>query len=321
MYGFADAAGTGLADEEIPELHVISHPRGEPQHDARCMRGLCPEASRQRRVVPANQDQLHVVEALGDAAHQARSMAAEHDDARGPVRIELQLAQFGAFVQLQVAVEVGTDDHARGLVDARRVAARPPCLGHGMPCAADPMLRLMRFDPEVRRKIRKVREHRDERRIRAGRGQRLEHGAVEVRDQAHDQIGLGLLPVAAQLADERFMAYPDQRLQNAQLLCQAQSPATRQAHVVVMFRLDAGGSAKDIPRIQNFEKIDETNMPIPALLPDRHVEGGCCGAVTAPGIDVDEIDGFQRQLRKPDDRPGGNVSTWCEQGMNVHCVA
>ena len=109
--------------------------------------------------------------------------------------------------------------------------------------------------------------------------------------------GLNSAQVAAQLADQGFMAEANQGLQNAQLLGQAQSPPSSQPHVIVVFRFDAGGSAKYILGIQDFEEIDETNMPTPVLLADRHLERGCGRALSASGVDVNEIDGFQRHLR------------------------
>ena len=89
----------------------------------------------------------------------------------------------------------------------------------------------------------------------------LIHGAIEIRHQRDHQVRLGPLPMAAQLADQGLMAQPDQRLQDAQFLRQPQSPAARQAHVVVVLRLHAGGSAKHILRIEDFEQIDQPDVP------------------------------------------------------------
>jgi hypothetical protein len=57
----------------------------------------------------------------------------------------------------------------------------------------------------------------------------------------------------AQLCDQGFVAQFDQHLQNAQFLRQPDGPTAREPHVVVIFGLDAGGSAKHVLGIEDFE--------------------------------------------------------------------
>ena len=93
----------------------------------------------------------------------------------------------------------------------------------------------------------------------------------------------------AQLTDQGFVAQANQHLQDAQFLCQAQGPAAREPHVIVIFRLDAGGSAKYVLRIEDFEQIDQPDLPVFALLANRHLEGDGGGAMPSARIDVHEI--------------------------------
>ncbi len=102
LHGFADAAGTGLADEEIAELHEIADLRRESDDGARRRAAHRAQLIRERGIVAADQNELRVVQALRDAAHDLRSVAAEHDDTRRPVRIELQLDPLGAPIDVQI---------------------------------------------------------------------------------------------------------------------------------------------------------------------------------------------------------------------------
>jgi hypothetical protein len=101
--------------------------------------------------VAADQNELRIVEPLGDTAHHRRSMAAEHDDPRRAIRIELQLAPLGAPIDFQGPVEIGTDDHPRGRMDARVVVTGGAGLFDCLASPANQVLRLMRLDPKMRR--------------------------------------------------------------------------------------------------------------------------------------------------------------------------
>ncbi len=151
MNGFADAAGTGLADEEIAQLHEVTDLRGKADHHAGRPRAHRAYFIGQRRIVAADQNELRIVEALGDTTHHLRSMTAEHDDARRSIRIELQLAPLGAPVDFQGPVEIGADDHSRGRMDARGVVTGGAGLFDCLGSPANQVLRLMRLDPKMRR--------------------------------------------------------------------------------------------------------------------------------------------------------------------------
>jgi len=77
MNGLADAARSRFADEEIAELHVIADLGGKAEHKPRRVCGDRPQLLGQGRVVSANEDQLRVGKPAGNAAHDARSVAAE----------------------------------------------------------------------------------------------------------------------------------------------------------------------------------------------------------------------------------------------------
>ena len=64
------------------------------------------------------------------------------------------------------------------------------------------------------------------------------------------------------------MAQPDQRLQDLQFLPQPQGPAAGQTGIVVVFGLHAGGLAEHVPRIEDFEEIDQPHVQ---GSPDRRI--------------------------------------------------
>jgi len=196
---FTDAARARLADEEIRELHEEADLRREADHRPGRARTRGAQLIGQFAVMAADQNQLDVVESSCDPAHRRRPMAAEHDDAGRPVRIELQFAHLGTPVEGRGPVEIRSDDHAGGPVDARIVVARRAGLRDGLRRAANQMLRLQRFDPKMRRRIGEVREDGDIGNPRPGSGQRLIHGAIEIRHQRHHEIRLGSLPMTRQL--------------------------------------------------------------------------------------------------------------------------
>jgi len=65
--------------------------------------------------------------------------------------------------------------------------------------------------------------------------------------------------------------------------------AAREPHVIVIFRLDPGGSAKYVLRIEDFEQIDQTDLPVFVLFANGHFEGDGGGAMPSSRIDVHEI--------------------------------
>jgi len=149
--GFADTAGTRLADEEIAQLHEIADLRGKADGDPGCPRAHRTEFIGQRGIVTTDQNDLRVVEPLGNAPHHLRAVSAEHDDARRSIRIELQLAPLGAPIDIQGQIEFRTNDHSRGCMDARGAVTGGSSLFDRLGGPANQVLRLMRLDPEMRR--------------------------------------------------------------------------------------------------------------------------------------------------------------------------
>jgi len=140
MNGLADAARSRLADEEIAELHVMADLGREAEHEPRRICGNRPQLLGQGRVMSANQDQLRVGKPTGDAAHDARSMAAKQDDTGRQRRVETESPHFRTPIDRHRAIEIGTDDHARGRVNAVRRATLRTRLRHGLGRAANEML-------------------------------------------------------------------------------------------------------------------------------------------------------------------------------------
>jgi len=79
-------------------------------------------------------------------------------------------------------------------MNARLVAAHAPRLHDRLGRAADQVLCLIRFDPEMRREIRKIRHYRHVRHMRQNAAERRTHGAVEIRHQRHHEVRLGSAP-------------------------------------------------------------------------------------------------------------------------------
>jgi len=308
MHGLADAARSGFADEEVAELHVIADLGREADHEARHRGGQRAQLGREVAIVPADHDELRAVEAPRDAAHRARPMAAEQHDARGTIRVELQAAHLGATVHLDRAVELRPDDHSGRRMHAPLVAAQRARLFDRLGRTADEILVLAGFEPEMRREIGEVRH---DRRI-AGARQRgreaFEHLAIEVRHEGHDEIGPRPRPVLAQLLDDGLVAQADQGLEQLELLGEAESPTAREALVVIVLRIHAGGLAKHALRIEHFEQIHEPDTPGSLLFGDDRFQGQRRRSMAAAGIDVNEVDGLQCAYSRRFTRmlPGGD---------------
>jgi hypothetical protein len=148
---FADAAGTRLADEKIAQLHEITDLRGKPDDGSGRARVHRTEFIGQRGIVAADQNELRIVEPLGDASHHLRAVTSEHDDARRSIRVELQLAPLGAPIDVQGPIEIRANDHSRSCMDARGAITGGSSLFDRLGGPANQVLRLMRLDPEMRR--------------------------------------------------------------------------------------------------------------------------------------------------------------------------
>jgi len=295
--GFTDAARPGLADEKIAELHVAAHLARETEDQSRGLGRQAAQFLCQSTVVPADQDQLRAAEAARDTAHGARSMAAEHHEPRGPRGIESQPAQFRLAIPGRGTVEIWVDDHSRGGMDTARITAHRQRLRDGARGSADRVLRLTRFDPEMRRKVSEVGQHRGvgNRRRQCRRG--LVHRAIEIRNERDDQVGAAATPVHAQLLDQRPVAQADQRLQYLQFLRESQRPAACQPLVVVILRIHAGGLAKHALRVEHFEQIHRPHMPGAILLEHDLPQRQSRGTMPAAGVEINEIDRLQMVSR------------------------
>ena len=217
-------------------------------------------------------------------------MSAEHHHAGGPIRIQTLLQHFRPAIELKLAIKARVDDHPGGLVNARFVQNRSARLGYGARGSANEVLRLIGLDPKVRREIRQVGENGRIGNFGVGERRSLIHGAVEIGHHGDDQIGLRRLPMPAQLTYQGFVAQTNEHLQDTQFLRQAQGPAAREPHVIVVFRLDPGGSAKYILRIEDFEQIDQPDLPVFVLFANGRLEGDGGGAMPSSRIDVHQID-------------------------------
>ncbi len=92
--------------------------------------------------------------------------------------------------------------------------------------------------------------------------------------------------MALQLGGQGFVAQPNERLQNLQLLAQSQGPAASQTRVVVLFGLHAGGLAEHVARIEHLEQIDGTHLPRQCQFADHRIERQGRGAMPAPRVEI-----------------------------------
>ena len=240
--------------------------------------------------MPAQQHQRHVVELLGDAEHLDRAVAAERDDAGGPVGIEPEREPVFAWRLVARPIEVRSDHHAAGRMDARRVATGAARLLERARGPAHDVLRQPGLDPKVRWMVGQVGQHRRIRHARQRALQALAQRAVEVRDQRHDQVGLGLEPVLLQDLQEPAVREADHSLQQLQFLREAQRPAAREPQVVVVLRRDTGQLLELALPIDDVDEVHEAHVPRPSLRGDHVGERPGRGAMAAAGIEVDQVD-------------------------------
>ncbi len=108
---FAQAAGTGFADEEIRKPHEIRDLRGKSDDYARRAGARCPQFVGEDGVVAADQDELGIVEAFGDTSHDLRAMSAEQDDAGRAIRVQAQFQPLDPPVESCLTIKIRTNDH------------------------------------------------------------------------------------------------------------------------------------------------------------------------------------------------------------------
>ena len=202
----------------------------------------------------------------------------------------VELAQLRAAIDLDLRVEIRADDHPGGQVHALRAVAERARLRGRLGRAADEVLSLPRLDPEVRRIVREIGEQGDVGHVRGERGDRLVHRAVEVRDERNHHVGPGLAPVAPQPARHGSMAHANGRLQELELLREADAPAARETVVVDVLPVHARGLAEHILGIEHLHEIDEAYLPGALFRADHGLQGRRGRAMPSPRIEIDQID-------------------------------
>ena len=183
-------------------------------------------------------------------------------------------------------------DHAGRGVNLRPAVAHGVRLGHRFRRAADEMLRLSGFDPEMRRQIGEIRHHGDVRRARSGAQERLVQSAIEVRDQRDHHVRTGAPPVAPQPVGHPLMAEPDHRLQELQFLRQAEAPAAGQAGVVQILRIHPNvlEQAFGIETSIKFTRRTCHGRPCSRM---TVLEGEAAERWPPPCVEIHQFDGFQ----------------------------
>ncbi len=146
-------------------------------------------------VLAANEDQLRIGEAAGDLQHRLRALSAEQDQTRRASRVETESRAFGGAVDVHGFIEARPQDHARCRVDALVGMPQRARLRHRFIRAADEMLILPPFYPEMRRKIGEIRQDRHVGNFGQRRLEALIQSPIKVRHQGNDHVGSGLLPM------------------------------------------------------------------------------------------------------------------------------
>lgn len=289
LQGLAQAARAGLADEEVGQPHVARDIVGEAQHHPRRRRRQRAQLAGERLVVAAHQDQLGVRQPPRDRPHRFRAVTTEQHEPHRARRVQAEPATFGVAIEALLGIELRPDDHAGGGVDTVLGVAERTRLRDRPRGAADEVLALAALDPEVRRHVRHVGEHRHIGHARQRDGEALVQRAVEVRHQGHDQIRLGPQPVGFELAHQARVRQPEEGLEQPQLLAERDRPPAREALVVEILRPHAGQAAIAPARIEHLEQVHQPYPPGPPLGADRRLERQGRGAMAATGVEINQI--------------------------------
>lgn len=75
-------------------------------------------------------------------------------------------------------------------------------------------------------------------------------------------------------------------------LSRTKRPAVFKDTIVDIFQTQPGEFAKDIETVEDVLQVYQTNVPGAVLLANYRFEGGGGGAMSAPGIKENEIDGW-----------------------------
>ena len=151
------------------------------------------------------------------------------------------------------------------------------------------------LNPEMRRKIRKIREYRDEwaswPRIR----ETFIYRPVEVRNERHNHVRSSFPPMPLQNAHRSGMPRPNRKLQHFHQVNAAQSPSAAQHPVVVVLDAYPRVSLQDIQLIEQLLNVEEANIPRTPLRRDGHLQGGGCRTVPAAGVEKAELDSLHER--------------------------
>src|SRR6202022_1719369 len=90
--------------------------------------------------------------------------------------------------------------------------------------------------------------------------------AIEMGDDGDEQVGRLFAPELFEEAHERAMKDANGRLQQAQKIDAAESPAILQQHVVLLLNANAGELAQDVKLIGELLELDELDLPGALLL-------------------------------------------------------
>lgn len=243
----------------------------------------------------ADQDELHLRQAAGDAQHLHGALAAEHHQAGGSARLQAQCLQrlgAGCRIQRGHGVEGRAQDHARDAVHiARRHALGQGLLHRALGAADDPLV-LPRLDPEMRRRVGQVGQHRGAGRARPRGLHRFVEAAVEVGDQRDHHVRPRLGPVRLQQAHEPGVGPAHRGLQQLELLRQAQGPAARQAAVVDILGRHAGQAPEAVLRIQHRHQVHQPHLQGSAMSLLQHgLQGLRRGPVATARVEIHQVHG------------------------------
>ena len=80
------------------------------------------------------------------------------------------------------------------------------------------------------------------------------------------------------------MVNADRSLQNDQELRREARPAFAQDEVVGVLNAQAGGATKQVEGIEQFLKVEESDVPRMFLARESGFEGFCCAAMSSAGV-------------------------------------